>query len=211
MVLMSEPAPGLGWPKICVTMKEMLTYRILFSAALWLVSIAPASFAGDSNPSPEKRAPSNGRVALQPTEAESDAADNQPDPSHLQRLRSDLNANAQAYPNSEELEQRRQQMLERMQQRFMEADEEGKGGLNRQQLSQSFPRAAEHFDQIDANHDGMVTLEEMLEARERMQRQIQVQREAQPAPEHSKRKSPKPRRHPPREESPPQEATPAES
>ena len=182
---------------------------MLFPLLAGVLGIAPLSFAGDGSPAPLKRAPSGGRTALVPQESETDAAESPTDLTHLQRLRSDLNANAQVYPNSEEVEQRRQQMLERMQQRFLEADEEGKGGLTREQLGQAYPRAAERFDQIDANRDGMVTPEEMLEARERMQRQIQVQREPQTAPEHGKRKTPK-RRRQPREESSPQDATASE-
>jgi hypothetical protein len=37
-------------------------------------------------------------------------------------------------------------------------------GLSREQLARAFPRAAERFDDVDANHDGRVTAQELIAA-----------------------------------------------
>jgi hypothetical protein len=37
-------------------------------------------------------------------------------------------------------------------------------GLTREQLWKAFPRAAEHFEEVDANHDGRVTVNELIAA-----------------------------------------------
>ena len=46
------------------------------------------------------------------------------------------------------------------------ADEDALG-LTREQLAKTFPRMAEHFDEIDTNHDGRVSTEELTAAWQR--------------------------------------------
>lgn len=53
----------------------------------------------------------------------------------------------------------------RMQERFRKADTNGDGTISREEAEKGIPMMARHFDQIDANHDGMVTFEELQAAR----------------------------------------------
>jgi serine/threonine protein kinase len=50
---------------------------------------------------------------------------------------------------------------QRIESKMHAADPEGLG-LTREQFAQSFPRLSEHFDQIDTNHDGRITPEELM-------------------------------------------------
>jgi Ca2+-binding EF-hand superfamily protein len=48
--------------------------------------------------------------------------------------------------------------------RFRAADSNGDGALSREEAAQSFPMIARHFDQLDANKDVLVTLQELRAA-----------------------------------------------
>lgn len=53
--------------------------------------------------------------------------------------------------------------------RFKAADKDGDGALTRQEAEAGkMPMVAKHFDQIDTNHDGKITPEEMQAARKNM-------------------------------------------
>lgn len=47
-----------------------------------------------------------------------------------------------------------------LKQRFVKADTDGDGALNREE-AKAMPRVSSHFDDIDADHDGRVTLQEI--------------------------------------------------
>lgn len=53
----------------------------------------------------------------------------------------------------------------RNEQRFKKADADGDGRLSREEAKKSTPQLARDFDRIDANKDGMVTMEELEAAR----------------------------------------------
>lgn len=59
----------------------------------------------------------------------------------------------------------RAEMQARVAVRFKEADVNGDGRLSREEAQKGMPRLVRHFDRIDANHDGVVTLEELQAAR----------------------------------------------
>ena len=50
-------------------------------------------------------------------------------------------------------------------QRFKRADADGNGMISRAEADKAMPRLARHFDRIDVNKDGQITLEEMAAAR----------------------------------------------
>jgi hypothetical protein len=50
-------------------------------------------------------------------------------------------------------------------QRFKRADTDGDGRISRDEAEKHLPRLARHFDRVDANKDGFVTLEEVFALR----------------------------------------------
>ena len=59
----------------------------------------------------------------------------------------------------------RAEMQARSRERFKKADTSGDGRISREEAQKSMPQVARDFDRIDANKDGMVTLEELEAAR----------------------------------------------
>ena len=55
---------------------------------------------------------------------------------------------------------RMQKIAQQMQERFTKADTNGDGVLTREE-AKAMPRVSSHFDDIDANHDGQVSLDEI--------------------------------------------------
>ena len=49
----------------------------------------------------------------------------------------------------------------RAEQRFSKADGDGNGAISRGEAEKGMPRLAQHFDRIDANKDGQITLAEL--------------------------------------------------
>ncbi len=78
------------------------------------------------------------------------------------QLREDVDASAQR-PGGD-IEARRRALIARARARFAAADTDGSGGLSRAEFSRFRPALARFFDQIDANHDGRVTEQELIEA-----------------------------------------------
>jgi hypothetical protein len=89
-------------------------------------------------------------------------------PEARKRLREVLdNYSRQAYPDGEQLAERRRLMHDRMQERLNNADKNGVGSISRSEAQLRMPRLARQFDQIDTNGDNIVTREEMQAARDR--------------------------------------------
>lgn len=91
-------------------------------------------------------------------------------PEARRRLREVLNAySRQAYPDGEQVEERRRLMHDRMQERLNNADKNGVGSISRSEAQLRMPRLARQFEQIDLNGDNVISREEMQIARERAQ------------------------------------------
>jgi hypothetical protein len=89
-------------------------------------------------------------------------------PEARKRLREVLDSySRQAYPDGEQLAERRRLMHDRMQERLNNADKNGVGSISRSEAQLRMPRLARQFDQIDTNGDNIVTREEMQAARDR--------------------------------------------
>ncbi|MCX7628336.1 MAG: EF-hand domain-containing protein [Methylophilaceae bacterium] len=71
------------------------------------------------------------------------------------------------YGDHAQIEHRRQALRKRMQERLEQAD----SSLSRIEAETNFPGLARHFDEIDLNHDGQITLEEFKAAQE-IRRQV---------------------------------------
>jgi len=62
-------------------------------------------------------------------------------------------------------EQCRKEHQARMAERFRKADADGNGALSRTEAEKSMRRMVRHFDTIDANRDGQITMDEVMAAR----------------------------------------------
>jgi len=92
-----------------------------------------------------------------------------------------LDANNDGQLTQDELRQahqlRREKMVERRQarvgrlQQLRALDTNKDQALDRAEIGNRMPRLLEHFDQIDANHDGRITRDEMRAARAAMRQQ----------------------------------------
>jgi|GEM_PF-3273543 hypothetical protein len=89
-------------------------------------------------------------------------------PEARKRLREVLDSySRQAYPDGEQLAERRRLMHDRMQERLNNADKNGVGSISRSEAQLRMPRLARQFEQIDTNGDNIVTREEIQAARDR--------------------------------------------
>ncbi|WP_036112826.1 MULTISPECIES: hypothetical protein [Luteibacter] len=59
---------------------------------------------------------------------------------------------------------RAQQAMSQLTQRFNQADKDRDGKLTRDEAKAGMPRIAEHFDDIDSEHRGYITLEQFQSA-----------------------------------------------
>jgi hypothetical protein len=88
-------------------------------------------------------------------------------PEARRRLRDTLTTFSRAYPDREQMEERRRLMHDRMEERLNNADKSGVGSITRSEAQLRMPRLARQFDQIDTNGDNVITREEIQAARER--------------------------------------------
>jgi len=62
------------------------------------------------------------------------------------------------------VEERRRAMQESLEARFLDADNDGDGTIDRQEATEKLPQIARHFSQVDINQDGLISLNELEEA-----------------------------------------------
>jgi hypothetical protein len=112
-------------------------------------------------------------------------------PEARRRLREVLNAySRQAYPDGDQVEERRRLMHDRMQERLNNADKSGVGSISRSEAQLRMPRLARQFDQIDLNGDNVITRDEMQAARDRLlMEKRETARAENPAPDSRATKS----------------------
>jgi Ca2+-binding EF-hand superfamily protein len=59
-------------------------------------------------------------------------------------------------------------MHESIEARFLDADTDGDGMVTRQEATEKLPQIARHFNQVDTNEDGAITIDELEEAQARI-------------------------------------------
>jgi hypothetical protein len=108
-------------------------------------------------------------------------------PEQRQRFNQDMETQTgKAYPDFAQIESRRQKMRERLPERMRQADTDNDNSISRAEAEESMPGVARHFDQIDANHDSVITYDEMKTAQEKKHKAAELQakqdneRKAQP-------------------------------
>jgi len=90
-------------------------------------------------------------------------------PENREKLRRALNDYARsADPDHGQIEERRRAMQESIKTRFLEADNDGDGTIDRQEATEKLPQIARHFNMVDTNQDDLISLEELQAAQARI-------------------------------------------
>ncbi len=90
-------------------------------------------------------------------------------PENRERLRRALEDYARAVdPSHDQIEERRRAMKKSIEARFLDADNDNDGTLDRQEATEKLPQIARHFSSVDTNQDGLISLDELLDAQARM-------------------------------------------
>ncbi|MGB4813005.1 MAG: EF-hand domain-containing protein [Methylophilaceae bacterium] len=86
-------------------------------------------------------------------------------PENREKLRRALDEYAQsADENHLQVEESRRAMKESIEKRFLDADNDGDGSVDRQEATEKLPQVARLFSQVDTNHDEVITIDELEEA-----------------------------------------------
>ncbi|MES2013345.1 MAG: EF-hand domain-containing protein [Pseudomonadota bacterium] len=90
-------------------------------------------------------------------------------PENREKLRRALNDYARsADPDHGQIEERRRAMQESIKTRFLEADNDGDGTIDRQEATEKLPQIARHFNMVDTNQDDLISLDELQAAQARI-------------------------------------------
>jgi Ca2+-binding EF-hand superfamily protein len=89
-------------------------------------------------------------------------------PENREKLRKALDDYAKSVDQDHDrIEERRRAMKESVKERFLDADNDGDGTIDRQEATEKLPQIARLFSQVDVNQDGVISLEELEEAQAR--------------------------------------------
>jgi Ca2+-binding EF-hand superfamily protein len=90
-------------------------------------------------------------------------------PENREKLRRALDEYARSVDqNHAQIEQSRRLMRESVERRFLDADNDGDGSVDRQEATEKLPQIARQFSQVDTNHDEVITIDELEEAQARI-------------------------------------------
>ena len=90
-------------------------------------------------------------------------------PENREKLRKALDDYARSVDHDhEQIEERRRAMQASIEARFLDADSDGDGTIDRQEATERLPQIARHFSQVDINQDDLISLDELEEAQARI-------------------------------------------
>lgn len=84
------------------------------------------------------------------------------------RLHRDLDEYSRSVdPAHVQIQERRRVMHQRLVERFSNSDRDNDGSISREEATETMPQIARHFNQVDLNGDGVITLNELEAAQAR--------------------------------------------
>jgi Ca2+-binding EF-hand superfamily protein len=90
-------------------------------------------------------------------------------PENREKIRKALDDYARSVDHDhDQIEERRRAMQESIKERFLDADSDGDGTIDRQEATYRLPQIARHFSQVDTNQDNVISLDELEEAQVRI-------------------------------------------
>jgi hypothetical protein len=90
-------------------------------------------------------------------------------PENREKLRRALNDYARSVdPDHMQIEERRRAMQDSIKTRFLEADSDADGTVDRLEATEKLPQIARHFNGVDINQDGLISLDELQVAQARI-------------------------------------------
>ena len=90
-------------------------------------------------------------------------------PENREKIRKALDDYAKSVDHDhDQIEERRRAMQESIKVRFLDADNDGDGTIDRQEATERLPQIARHFSQVDTNQDNVISLDELEEAQVRI-------------------------------------------
>jgi hypothetical protein len=170
-----------------------MTKTILTASLVGLsLTFSTATHAADPDNSPESRRNPPPIITDYEANQGSQGLEQRMSPEQRQRFNRDMETQTgEAYPDHAEIESRRQKMRERMKERMQQADTDNDNSLTRAEAEENMPGVARHFDQFDANHDGVITYEELKAAQERKfkaaEQQVTQAKEEKTESQHAKK------------------------
>ncbi|GBG12638.1 uncharacterized protein NMK_0169 [Novimethylophilus kurashikiensis] len=130
---------------------------ILTAGAAFLMALYVPLNASEQDVSKQPSAPESSELKPSPPSLEQRMS-----PEERQRFNYDLqNHSGTVYPDHDQIESRRQLMRLKIQERLQRADTDHDNSISRSEAEENMPGLARHFDEIDANHDGIITIDEM--------------------------------------------------
>jgi uncharacterized membrane protein len=131
--------------------------KIIIAAMLALFVATPASAAGKNNFQSDEPA------AIDDADSGTDQTlDHNFSPEDRARLRKALADYAKSTdPEHNQIEQKRKAMKQSIEARFIDCDEDADDSLDREEATACLPQVARHFNFVDVDEDGVITLEEL--------------------------------------------------
>lgn len=129
---------------------------IITSGAGVLLALSFVLFASEQIPQDESH------PAIQTEPDPKPGLEQRMSPEERQRFNYNLqNHSNTVYPEFDQIETRRSQMRQKIQERFHKVDSDHDNSISRLEAEESMPGLARHFDEIDVNHDNIITYDEM--------------------------------------------------
>jgi len=173
---------------------QMYSKRHALLTLCLLLGLSESIMAGGRNDVARDGQPSE-EVAPQSADADDNSAqtlDGNITDEERMRLRRDLDEYSRSVdPAHVQIEERRRVMHQRLVERFANSDKDNDGSISREEATETMPQIARHFNQVDLNGDGIITLNELEAAQARAieRRRAETAKNEVQDPEPPKRKN----------------------